>query len=496
VSEATSRVEPAPDGTPLAHLPGYYAARRPAETAVRCAGESLTWAELHEKVERVARGLVRRGVRPDSLVSLLLPNSLDTVVAVFACYRAGAVPQPLSPRLTDTERTEILALAQPGAVLTTDGAGGADTVAGLAAAADPATPLPDAVAISWKAPTSGGSTGRPKIILAGSAALLGAGHSEVWDIQPGERTLITAPMHHNAPFATGMATLFLGGTLSLLPRFDPEDALAAVAADRITWLYVVPTMMRRIHGLPAEVKAGHDLSSLRSVWHVSAPCPPWLKRAWIDWLGAERIWELYAGTEAPAGCTINGTEWLEHPGSVGRPTWGEIRIVDEQGRDVPAGVPGEVYMRVTPGEPEAFRYVGAEAKELDGWTSLGDVGEFDAEGYLHLHDRLSDMILVGGVNVFPAEVENAAIEHPAVLSAAVIGLPDGDLGNRVHLIAQATAPVTAAELLEFLGQRLSGPKRPRSVEFTDQPLRDDTGKLRRSALRAQRLDKPFTGKGS
>jgi bile acid-coenzyme A ligase len=391
----------------------------------------------------------------------------------------------LSPRLTETERAEILALADPAVVVDDH-----TTVADLAELGGSDADLPTVVAPSWKAPTSGGSTGRPKIILAGAPAELRMLGPTRWGIEPGERMLVTAPLHHNAPFGVMCYALFLGGTVTLLPRFDPEDVLAEVERHRISWLYLVPTMMRRIHALPAEVRRGHDLSSLRSAWHVAAPCPPELKRAWIDWLGPERLWELYAGTEADAGTTINGTEWLAHPGSVGRTKWGELKIVDEAGKDVTEPrAAGEIYQRVTPGNPPAFRYIGAVAKQRDGWTSLGDVGEFDEDGYLYLHDRLTDMILVGGVNVFPAEVENALLAHPAVLSAAVIGLPDADLGSRVHAIVELAAgsTVSAEELAAFLEPRLSVHKRPKSIEMVHSPLRDETGKMRRSALRAQRL---------
>jgi bile acid-coenzyme A ligase len=485
-----------PEEFPLCDIPRFFAAIRPHDVAVRCGDAELTWQQLDLASNRVARGLLRHGASTGDLVSLLLPNGLDVLVAVFACYKAGATPQPLSPRLTDTERDEILALAEPAVVVVPDegvdtGSVPAATVAALAESGGSDDGLPTVVAPAWKAPTSGGSTGRPKIILAGSPAVVRRSGAQRWGIEPGERMLITAPLHHNAPFGTTCYALFTGGTVTLMDRFDPEAALAEVERAAITWLYLVPTMMRRIHALPEETRRRYDLSSLRSVWHVAAPCPPWLKRAWIDWLGAERIWELYAGTEAEAGCTINGTEWLAHPGSVGRPAWGEIKIVAADGGDVTTPrVAGEVYTRVTPGSPPAYRYIGAVPRERDGWSSLGDVGEFDEDGYLYLHDRLTDMILVGGVNVFPAEVENALTAHPDVLSSAVIGLPDADLGNRVHAIVETPAGSTAseAEIAAFVETRLSPHKRPRTIEIVHTPLRDETGKMRRSALRAARIE--------
>ncbi|WP_020495497.1 AMP-binding protein [Sciscionella marina] len=468
------------DGFPLCSIPRAYATDRPDQVAVRCGDEELTWSQLHRASNRVAHGLREHGVEPGRIVSLLLPNSCAAIVALFACYKVGAIPQPLSARLAEQERREILELADPGAVLE-----GTVAVDGLSGYSD--ADLPEVIAPSWKAPTSGGSTGRPKIILAGREAVYRGLDALVWGIEPGERLLLPAPLQHNAPLCVASYALFGGGTVTMLERFDPEATLAAVAPNAISWLYLVPTMMRRIEALSRSVRHGYDLSSLRMVWHVAAPCPPATKRAWIDWLGPERIWELYAGTEAQAGCTISGTEWLEHPGSVGAQTWGELALFDQDGARVTTPrTPGEVYTRVTPGEPASYRYIGAEAKELQGWASLGDIGEFDEDGYLYLHDRLTDMILVGGVNVYPAEVENAILEHPGALSCAVIGLPDGDLGSRVHAIVEA-AGVTESELAAHLEPRLSAHKRPRTFELVTEPLRDDTGKVRRTALRAARM---------
>jgi bile acid-coenzyme A ligase len=224
------------------------------------------------------------------------------------------------------------------------------------------------------------------------------------------------------------------------------------------------------------------------VWHLAEPCPPWLKEAWIEWLGPERIFELYAGTEAQVATTITGTEWLEHRGSVGLPRGGDVQICDPDGRVLPAGQQGEVWLHSERSTP-AYRYVGAEARvRPGGWESLGDVGWVDEDGYLYLGDRSQDMILVGGANVYPAEVEATLAEHPAVLSCAVIGLPDEDKGSRVHAIVEADPTVVSFEDLDvFAAERLVAYKRPRTVEFVDTPLRDDAGKVRRSRLRAERL---------
>jgi bile acid-coenzyme A ligase len=244
-------------------------------------------------------------------------------------------------------------------------------------------------------------------------------------------------------------------------------------------------MMQRIWRLPEDVRERYDLSSLRIVFHLAAPCPEWLKRAWIEWLGPERIWELYAGTEAQMVTVIKGDEWLEHPGSVGRPVYGELRILDSDGREAPVGEMGEVFMRAPEGTT-TYRYVGATARTVDGWESLGDMGRVDADGYLYLGDRSADMILVGGANVYPAEVEGALDSHPLVASSCVIGLPDEDFGNRVHALVETTGPVTDDELRAHLGERLVPYKIPRTFERVAEPVRDDAGKVRRAALRAER----------
>jgi bile acid-coenzyme A ligase len=213
-----------------------------------------------------------------------------------------------------------------------------------------------------------------------------------------------------------------------------------------------------------------------------------LKQCWIDWLGAEKVYELYAGTEAQTATIINGVDWLAHRGSVGRPQDGTVKITDEDGNEVPVGEKGEVWMRSLRDTP-TYHYVGAEARTLDGgWESLGDMGHLDADGYLYLGDRAADMILSGGANIYPAEVEAALQEHEGIHSCAVIGLPDEDKGNRVHAIIEADEhSFDLDELKAFLAERLVVYKLPRTFEFVNTPLRDDAGKVRRSALRAERL---------
>ncbi|HTL87210.1 MAG TPA: AMP-binding protein, partial [Acidimicrobiia bacterium] len=298
-------------------------------------------------------------------------------------------------------------------------------------------------------------------------------------------------LYHNGPFVWSVTALLAGNHVVIGGKFDAERTLQLIDEYHPDSMYVVPTMMARISKLPQDVRDRYDASSLKVVWHLAAPCPPWLKEEWINWLGAEAIWELYAGTEAQAATIINGVEWLEHRGSVGRVNPEQFKVVRADGTDADPGEVGEVFMRQSADESvRTYRYVGAKARRIDGgWESLGDMGAIDADGYLYLSDRQTDMILAGGANIYPAEVEAAVDEHPRVRSCAVIGLPDDDLGSRVHAIIQTDdgTPIAVDELREHLAERLVRYKIPRTFEFTDEPLRDDAGKLRRSALRAERV---------
>jgi bile acid-coenzyme A ligase len=285
----------------------------------------------------------------------------------------------------------------------------------------------------------------------------------------------------------------------LVRRYHTRDYLAGLGLHRIelevvagntrvSWLLLVPTMMLRIWRLPEPVRLAADVSSVEVAFHLAAPCPAWLKQAWIDWLGPQTVVELYGGTELQAVTLISGSEWLEHRGSVGRTVLGEIQIRDPDGRPVPVGEEGEIWMRRGPDAALPYRYISASARRApDGWESLGDIGKVDADGYVYITDRLADMILVGGANVYPAEIEAALDEHPAVRSCCVIGLPDEDLGNIPYAIVELSGPVSDADLLAHLRGRLAPYKLPRVIERATTPLRDDAGKVRRSALRAERI---------
>jgi bile acid-coenzyme A ligase len=468
------------------------AAEDPDRPAVTLGSTTMTRAQLEDRSDALARVLLERGIGLGDLVSIVAGNHPDWFVACEALWKVGAIPQPLNVKMAHSEIAAVLDLAESKVVITADAARFPDRVTvDPTARLDDGRPLPDVVSPAWKAPTSGGSTGRPKLIVTADAAELDPEApplSATFGIPPGGCLVMPGPLYHNGPLIWSWASVLSGAQVVLFERFDAEAVLRAIQDHRADVVYLVPTMMKRIWRLPEEVRNAYDLSSLQLVWHLAEPCPVWLKRAWIDWLGPERIIELYGGTEAQLSCIILGTEWLEHEGSVGKPLGGRISIRDPEGNEVPAGTQGEVWLR-SDRETPTYHYVGAEARSADdGWESLGDLGHVDAEGYLYLGDRSADMILVGGANVYPAEVEGVLGEHPAVRSCAVIGLPDEDKGNRVHAIVEAEpGSVTEEELIALARAHLSIYKVPRTVELVDEPLRDDAGKVRRTQLRAERL---------
>ncbi|MGE0140128.1 MAG: AMP-binding protein, partial [Ilumatobacteraceae bacterium] len=469
------------------------AADEPDRIAVVCGDRSLTIGELVRRADDLAVELRDLGVQHDDMVTVALPNSVDWFVAFAAIWRAGATPQPISARLPQREIDALVELADPRVIIgVPDGSvpDRATLPVGHVApdAGQRRDALPDDVATSWKAPTSGGSTGRPKLIVSGDPAMIDVDQPLVIAKGTPGVLVMPGPLYHNGPLIWSLMTLLYGGTVVVLPRFDAEDVLRLIDRHRATQVYLVPTMMKRIWRLPEETRGAYDLSSLVEVWHLAEPCPEWLKQVWIDWLGPERIYELYGGTEGQTATTITGVEWLAHRGSVGRPAPGTVCITDFDGVELPPNEMGEVWLRNLRDTP-TYRYVGAVPRTREGgWESLGDMGYLDEGGYLHLGDRANDMILSGGANIYPAEVEAALQEHPLIESCVVIGLPDDDRGNVVHAIIEGDpAAIDEAELRVFLAERLVSYKVPRVFEFVDEPLRDDAGKVRRAALRQERM---------
>ncbi len=467
----------------------WHAEQDPDRISVRDAATAVTRRELDLASNQLARAYADLGVGYDDLVTIGLPNGVEYFVACAAIWKLGATPQPVSARLPAAELAAVVDLAAPTLLVGLDLPGRRSVPAGFDTSSYDDAPLPDAVASSWKAPTSGGSTGRPKLILSGTPGEVDPAAQAVPYIPHHGVQLVPGPLYHNGPFIYSMRGLLSGQSLVVMERFDAERVLQLVEQHQGTWMLLVPTMMQRIWRLPEDVRASYDVSSLEMVLHLGAPCPPWLKRAWLDWLGPERVVEVYAGTESQGVTVITGDQWLERPGSVGRPALGSaFRVLDVEGRDVDAGTVGEIFMMPAEGPGSTYRYRGAEPRSVDGWESLGDLGHLDVDGYLYLADRSADLILTGGANVYPAEVEAALDAHPAVRSSAVFGVPDEDLGERVYAVVDiADGQVAEAELLAHVAERLVRYKVPRTIELVREPLRDDAGKLRRSALRAARL---------
>ena len=336
--------------------------------------------------------------------------------------------------------------------------------------------------------SSGGSTGQPKIIVDHLPGLFDPAAPMLLQ-QVDDVILNPGPLYHNAPFIGTHWALFTGGHVIEMARFDAAEWLRLVALHKVGWVNLVPTMMNRIWRLPDDIRSNADLASLRVVFHMASACPEWLKQGWIDWLGAERIFELYGGTERQGNTIISGEEWLARRGSVGRIQPGSgLRILRADGSECDTGEIGEIYFLPDEGRNASYHYIGAQAKAIGEWESLGDLGRIDHDGYLYLSDRRTDLIVSGGANIYPAEVEAALDAHPAVRSSVVIGLPDDDMGQRVHAIVERdeTLPLNDEQLLAFAAERIARYKLPRSIEFVDYPLRDDAGKVRRSRLRELR----------
>jgi len=478
-------------------LQGHAAGAQGRRPAISYPDGTVSWAELDARSAAAARHLIALGIDLDDFVAVALPNGVDHHVSSFAAWRAGATPCILPGKLPGRELEQIVELAaprilirdsdEPVAGVTQIAPGGADATIDLP---------PDLAARQWKAVASGGSTGRPKVIvdhgaaryddrLRGIIALVGMPYGGVM-LNPG-------PLYHNAPFLFTSLALLAGTRVVGMSRFDAEEALRLIEREKVEWVCLVPTMMHRIWSLPPEVKTRFDLSSLRKVVHLGAPCPPWLKRAWIEWLGPDRILEVYAGTEG-AAILITGEDWLLKPGSVGKAPSGGLSIRDERGNICPPGVVGEIFFAAE--TATRFHYIGADPRlDREGCMSLGDLGYLDEDGYLFLSDRRTDMILRGGVNIYPAEIEAVLVEHPAIADAVVLGLPSEDYGARVHAIVHLANGLSPKEIDAFVRARLASNKCPESYEMVDAQLRDEAGKVRRAALRDERLVWLAEGKG-
>jgi long-chain acyl-CoA synthetase len=334
-----------------------------------------------------------------------------------------------------------------------------------------------------------GTTGRPKGVYrkAGAAALLVPTVGEPDDVQ-----LCAGPAYHAAPLAFDVRSAVVqGNPLVFLDKWDSENVLRTIERYKVTRAHLVPIMFQRLLALPPEVKARYDISSLRYVIHGAAPCPPEVKKAMIDWIGPI-IHEYYAGSEGGAGFLINSEEWLSKPGTVGKlPAPDALKILDDEGNEVAKGQSGTLYFKVSPIAP--FEYFKDPAKTAsahrDGYFTLGDVGYLDEDDYLFLTGRTAECIISGGVNIYPQEIDNEIIKHPAVEDSCAIGVPNEEWGEEVKVVVtlhpgQAPSPELGRDILVFAKDRLAGFKVPRSIEFVDELPRSPAGKIQRGKVRA------------
>jgi long-chain acyl-CoA synthetase len=492
----------------------------PDKIAYRMArsGATLTFRELDEAANRGAQLFRSLGLKPGDHIALMLENSLRFVEICWAAQRSGFYYTAISTHLTAGEIAYII--ADCGAKLFVTSALHADQsppAASLAekgtklfmcggtregfqswddsVAAQPITPIADEMT-GYDMLYSSGTTGRPKGVKPGLPITPIDNFSpqlmilvrDMCGIGPEATYLSPAPLYHAAPLRFTMMTIAQGGTVIVMEKFDAEEFLRLVESHRVTNTQLVPTMFVRMLKLPPEVRSKYDLSSLKTAVHAAAPCSVDVKRQMIDWWGPVLL-EYYGGTEGNGITFVASKDWLAHAGTVGRAVIGEIHIVGEDGAQVPPGEIGTVYF----GNGPQFAYHNDPVKtqsayNAQGWSTLGDVGYLDAEGYLYLTDRKAYMIISGGVNIYPQEAENVLIGHPAVLDVAVFGVPNEEMGEEVKAVVQLAqghrpTPELAAELMAFCKQSLSHIKCPKSVDFEAELPRTPTGKLLKRVLR-------------
>jgi bile acid-coenzyme A ligase len=477
------------------------AAAHPDAEVLRAVGSApltLTWAALSRRSAGVTQLLAHHGVTAGSTVVVELPNGAAHVLATIAAWRLGATVLPCRPGLPAPERSRLLDLARPSLVVAPDGSpAGTVTVTQVLGAApvEPETAEAPEADPAWLL-ASGGSTGTPKLIAPpittaiGSAGMGFASGDRVSTALPDGANhrhptyLVAGPLFHMQSFATLHRTLLDDYRIVVLERFEPEAVLDIVETENVALMMMVPTMLMRL--LRSPTIGRRDLSSLERVFHGGAACPEWVTRGWIDLVGGERFILGYGMSEGIGTALISGDEWLEHPGSVGKPINCETLIVNENGDPVARGVTGEIYFRPNQRE-QVFRYVGNEpVRRLEGhYFSVGDLGWLDDDGYLYIADRRTDMIVTGGANVFTAEVEAVLLAHPFVEDAVVVGLSEPEWGQRVHAIVeqQPGAPrLDLATLQAHCRAQLVDFKVPRSLEIVDSIPRNEAGKVNRRAL--------------
>ena len=477
-------------GTRLTEL----AKARPDATVITLARQdgtedTLTYAQLEAWSNRTARLLAARGVDAKTMVCIGIYNSLEHYAAAYGAWKLGACTLPLSPRMPDIEFRGITSLVEKKLVIADrdDADLRKSDITALRHPGGDASALPDITAHPGKAIGSGGSTGRSKIIVDPKPWARPVGEMLLGGtvgMRTGQVQLVAGPLYHNSPFSWSHYGIFDEHHIVVMERFDAALAMDLIERHGVQFGFLAPTMMMRIVRLP-EIEI-RNFSRIESIFVTAAPCPPWLKHKWIELTAPEKVVEAFGSSEAAGACIIRGDEWLLHPGSVGRPVGAELKILDETFNEVPTGEVGEIFFRPATHPEPTYYYIGSPPTKTtpDGFIRVGDLGHVDTQGYLFLSDRRVDLIIRGGANIYPAEVEAALTEHPAVADAAVIGIPHDELGKSVHAIIEPRPghPLDEPALRAWMRARLTAYKLPESYEFMPALPRDQSGKIRRSQL--------------
>ena len=485
----------------------HWAERQPEHTAWLFDDTRVSYAELACWALRGSRMLRALGLSTGDGIAVLSPNHRHSLAVYWAAQFAGLYYTAISVQFQRGEVQHILEDCDAKALILADSqaAKAVDAPQQIRIDIDqwldmiglePETLIPDA-AEGAEMLYSSGTTGKPKGVRAARPGAPLNTVSELFQrrvalhhIGPDTVYLSTAPLYHSAPLRYNSMVIRCGGSSVIMPKFDAAASLELIERHAVTHSQWVPTMFVRLLRLPEAVRHGHDLSSHRIAVHAAAPCPPDIKRQMLAWWGPI-LHEYYSGTEGNGQTAIDPHEWLEHPGSVGRPVLGQVHIVDANGRELPAGSQGQVYFSDGP----RFEYYNDPAKtaaayDHRGWSTLGDIGYVDEDGYLYLTDRASHMIISGGVNIYPREVEDVLVGHPAVQDAAVFGIPNEEFGEEVKAAVElarrpdgAVAEITAQQLIDYCRERLAHLKCPASIDFHDTLPRHQTGKLYKDALK-------------